>query len=100
MDGESVESTEGDDSRRICDIYDFFAPHINVLTYLLTYDATGTGKRVATETKKLGERRVVELDSTIHREGQLSKAKPTGEILSRALPLRRRLLTNFGECVT
>jgi len=36
MDGESVESTEGDDSRRICDIYDFFAPHINVLTYLLT----------------------------------------------------------------
>ena len=23
--------------RRICDIYDFFAPHINVLTYLLTY---------------------------------------------------------------
>jgi len=22
---------------RICDIYDFFAPHINVLTYLLTY---------------------------------------------------------------
>jgi len=21
--------------RRICDIYDFFAPHINVLTYLL-----------------------------------------------------------------
>jgi len=42
-------------------------------------------KRVATETKKLGERRVVELDSTIHREGQLSKAKPTGEILSRAL---------------
>ena len=22
--------------RRICDIYDFFAPHINVLTYLLT----------------------------------------------------------------
>ena len=37
MDGESAESTEGDDSRRICDIYDFFAPHINVLTYLLTY---------------------------------------------------------------
>ena len=23
--------------RRICDIYDFFVPHINVLTYLLTY---------------------------------------------------------------
>jgi len=23
--------------RRICVIYDFFAPHINVLTYLLTY---------------------------------------------------------------
>jgi len=23
--------------RRICDIYDLFAPHINVLTYLLTY---------------------------------------------------------------
>ena len=23
--------------RRICDLYDFFAPHINVLTYLLTY---------------------------------------------------------------
>jgi len=99
MDGESVESTEGDDSRRICDIYDFFAPHINVLTYLLTMRQERE-KRVATETKKLGERRVVELDSTIHREGQLSKAKPTGEILSRALPLRRRLLTNFGECVT
>ena len=24
--------------RRICDIYDFFAPHINVLTYLLTVE--------------------------------------------------------------
>jgi len=23
--------------RRICDIYDFFAPYTNVLTYLLTY---------------------------------------------------------------
>jgi len=23
--------------RRICDIYDFFAPHINELTYLLSY---------------------------------------------------------------
>ena len=23
--------------RRICDIYDFFAPHRNVLTYLLTF---------------------------------------------------------------
>jgi len=27
----------GGPPRRICDIYDFFAPHINVLTYLLTY---------------------------------------------------------------
>ena len=26
-------------SRRICDIYDFFAPRINALTYLLTYHA-------------------------------------------------------------
>jgi len=26
--------------QRICDIYDFFAPHINVLTYLLTYSHT------------------------------------------------------------
>ena len=26
--------------RRICDIYDFFAPHINVLTYLLLYNWT------------------------------------------------------------
>jgi len=25
--------------RRICDIYDFFAPRINALTYLLTYSA-------------------------------------------------------------
>jgi len=24
-------------ARRICDIYDFFAPYTNVLTYLLTY---------------------------------------------------------------
>jgi len=23
--------------RHICDIYDLFAPHVNVLTYLLTY---------------------------------------------------------------
>jgi len=26
---------------RICDIYDFFAPHINVLTYLLTHPFNG-----------------------------------------------------------
>jgi len=30
---------------RICDIYDFFAPHINVLTYLLTYFCTIELKR-------------------------------------------------------
>jgi len=54
MDGESVESTEGDDSRRICDIYDFFAPHINVLTYLLTYDATGTGKKSCDRDEETG----------------------------------------------
>jgi len=33
-------------TRRICDIYDFFAPHINVLTYLLTYLGLELGARV------------------------------------------------------
>ena len=32
--GGNAEEMEG--TQDICDIYDFFAPHINVLTYLLT----------------------------------------------------------------
>jgi len=44
-----------DTSRRISDIYDFFAPHINVLTYLLTYLLTydkSTNKARATQTPR------------------------------------------------